>query len=149
MTRITRALWATGALLSLTALSPVALADGRDWNDGPVLNVAAIRTVDGHFDEYMHWLATAWKKLQESAKAAGLITRYEVIVAEPHNAQEADVYLVVEYKNWAAMDHLGGKLDQLAVQSDGSVDAANKGQADRAKIRTVLGSQTMQIAQLK
>ncbi len=149
MTRITRALCATGALVSLAALSPVALADGRDWNDGPVLNVSAIRTVDGHFDDYMHWLATTWKKLQESSKAAGLITRYEVIVAEPHNSHEADIYLIVEYKNWAALDHLGGKLDQVSAQVEGSVDAANKSEADRAKIRTVLGSQTMQIAQLK
>ena len=149
MTCMTRALWATGALLSLTALSPVALADGRDWNDGPVLNVSAIRTVDGHFDDYMHWLATGFKKIEESAKAAGLITRYEVIVAEPHNAQEADIYLVIEYKNWAALDHIGGKLDQLLAQAEGSVDAANKGVADRSKIRTILGSQTMQIAVLK
>ena len=149
MTLITRALWAIGALLSLMGLSPLALADGRDWNDGPVLNVSAVRTVDGHFDDYMHWLATSWKKLQETAKAAGLITRYEVILPEPRNAQDPDILLVVEYKNWAALDHLGGKYDQLVGQSEGSVDAANKGMADRAKIRTILGSQTMQIAQLK
>ena len=149
MTRMTRALWATGALLSLTALSPVALADGRDWNDGPVIDVTAIRTVDGHFDDYMHWLATTWKKLQETSKAAGLITRYEVIVAEPHNPREADIYLVIEYKNWAALDHIGSKFDQVSAQVEGSVDAANKSERDRASIRTVLGSQIMQIAQLK
>ena len=39
-----------------------------NYNDGPVLNVAAIRTVDGHFDDYMQWLATAWKKQEEAAK---------------------------------------------------------------------------------
>ncbi len=149
MTRITRALWATCALLSLTALSPVALADGRDWNDGPVLTVAAIRTVDGHFDDYMHWLATTWKKQQETAKAAGLITRYEVLVVEARNPHDADIYLVTEFKNWAALDHVGSKFDQVSAQVEGSVEAAAKSEADRAKIRTVLGSETMQIAQLK
>ena len=149
MTRMTRALAALGALVSLTGLCAVALADGRDWNDGPVLNVASIRTVDGHFDDYMHWLATAYKKQQEAAKAAGLITRWEVIVVEARNPHDPDIYLVTEYKNWAALDQLGGKFDKVLTQTEGSLEAADKSEVDRAKIRTVLGSQTMQIAVLK
>ena len=149
MSRTTRALAALGALVSLTGLSAVAFADGRDWNDGPVLNVSAIRTVDGHFDDYMHWLATDWKKLNESAKTAGLITRYEVLVAEPRNPHDPDIFLVVEYKNWAALDNLGGKFDQVIGKLAGSLEKADQQQVDRAKIRTVLGSQTVQIAVLK
>src|SRR5580700_1360770 len=149
MIRITRILCAVGAVLSLSALATVAYADGRDYNDGPVQNVTFIRTVDGHFDDYMHWLATTYKKQQEAAKAAGLITRYEVLVGQPHNAQDADIILITEYKNWAALDHLGSKLDQISAQVEGSVDAANKSTADRAKIRTVLGSDIAQVAELK
>ena len=55
MTRLTPALCATlcatAALLTLTAAVSPARADGRDWNDGPVVNSAYIRTVDGHFDD--------------------------------------------------------------------------------------------------
>jgi hypothetical protein len=149
MTRVTRAICAIGALLSLTALATTAYADGRDYNDGPVQNVAFIRTVDGHFDDYMHWLATTYKKQQESAKAAGLITRYEVLVGQPHSAQDADIILVTEYKNWAALDHLGSKLDQVSAKIEGSTEKANQSEADRAKIRTVLGSDTVQVAELK
>jgi hypothetical protein len=149
MIRISRILCAMGAVLSLGSLATVAYADGRDWNDGPVQNVTFIRTVDGHFDDYMHWLATTYKKQQEAAKAAGLITRYEVLVSQPHNPQDADIILITEYKNWAALDHLGGKLDQVSAKVEGSVDAANKSTADRAKIRTVLGSDNAQVAELK
>jgi hypothetical protein len=149
MTRIKHILCAAGAVLSLGAISAAAYADGRDWNDGPVQNVSFVRTVDGHFDDYMHWLATTYKKQQEAAKAAGLITRYEVLVAQPHNAQDADIILVTEYKNWAAFDHLGSKLDQVSAKVEGSVDAANKSEADRSKIRTILGSDTVQVAELK
>src|SRR4029077_9294912 len=149
MIRISRTLCAMGAVLSIGSLATVAYADGRDYNDGPVQNVTFIRTIDGHLDDYMHWLATTSKKQQESAKAAGLITRYEVLLGQPHNAQDPDVILIVEYKNWAALDHLGGKLDQINAQVEGSVDAANKSEADRAKIRTVLGSDTVQVAVLK
>jgi hypothetical protein len=97
----------------------------------------------------MHWLATTYKKQQEAAKAAGLITRYEVLVGQPHNSQDADIILITEYKNWAALDHLGSKLDQISAKVEGSVEVANKSQADRAKIRTVLGSDNVQVAELK
>ena len=146
MIRISRILFVVGAVLSFGSL---AYADGRDWTDGPVQNVAFIRTVDGHFDDYMHWLATTYKKQQEAAKAAGLITSYEVLVGQPHNPQDADIILITVYKNWAALDHLGSKLDEVSSKVEGSVDAANKSEADRAKIRTVLGSDTVQVAVLK
>ncbi len=145
----TRVLCAAGALLSLSGLASIALADGRDWNDGPVINVASIRTVDGHFDDYMHWLATVYKKQQEAAKKAGLITAWRVIVIEARGPNEPDVLLVTEYKNWAALDGLGGKFDAILTQTEGSVDKANQSETDRAKIRTVLGSRTQQEALLK
>ena len=149
MIRISRILCAAGVVLSFGSLATVAYADGRDYNDGPVQNVSFIRTVDGHFDDYMHWLATTYKKQQEAAKAAGLITGYTVLVGQPHSAQDPDIILITVYKNWAALDHLGSKFDQVLAKVEGSVDAANKGQADRAKIRTVLGSDTVQVAELK
>ena len=149
MTLMTRLFCAAGALLSLTALATTAYADGRDYNDGPVINVASIRTVDGHFDDYMHWLATSYKKQQNAAKAAGLITAWRVIVIEARGPNEPDILLVTEYKNWAALDHLGGKFDQVLAQVEGSVEKANQSEADRAKIRTVLGSRTQQEALLK
>ena len=136
-------------LLLIGTFGTLAYADGRNYNDGPVLNVASIRTVDGHFDDYMQWLATTWKKQEEAAKKAGLITRYQVLIVEARGPHDPDIYLVVEYKNWAALDGLGSKLDNVSVQVEGSVEKSNQAEADRSKIRTVLGSQTMQVAELK
>ena len=137
------------SLLSLSMLTTAALADGTNYNDGPVVNVAAIRTVDGHFDDYMHWLATTYKRQPEAAKKAGLILGYHVYVAQPKGPNDPDVYLVIEFKNWAALDGLGGKLDAVSAQIEGSVEKANQSEAARAKIRTVLGNETMQEAVLK
>ena len=149
MMRLIPALCASAALLALATPSAPARADGRDWNDGPVVNSSYIRTVDGHFDDYMHWLATTYKKRQDAAKAAGLITNWRVLVVEARSPQDPDVILVTEFKNWAALDHLGSKLDEVSTKIEGSVDAANKSEVDRAKIRTVLGSRTSQEAILK
>ena len=147
--RLIQGICGTAALVAASALTTPVYADGRDWNDGPVINVSSIRTVDGHFDDYMHWLATTYKKQQEAAKKAGLITSYRVIVIEPRGPNEPDILLVTELKNWAALDHFGSKLDQITAQIEGSVEAAAKSEADRAKIRTVLGSRTQQEALLK
>ena len=147
--RLIQGICGTAALVAALALTTPVYADGRDWNDGPVINVSSIRTVDGHFDDYMHWLATTYKKQQEAAKKAGLITSYRVIVIEPRGPNEPDILLVTELKNWAALDHFGSKLDQITAQIEGSVEAAAKSEADRAKIRTVLGSRTQQEALLK
>ena len=149
MTRITQGICAGAALCALATLSNTVYADGRDWNDGPVINVASIRTVDGHFDDFMHWLRTVYKKEQEAAKKAGLITGYRVIVVEARGPNEPDVYLITEFKNWAALDNLGSRFDKVLAEVEGSVDAANKSEGDRAKIRTVLGSRTEQEALLK
>jgi hypothetical protein len=149
MTLMTRMACATGALLALTTLTTTAYADGRDWNDGPVINVASIRTAEGHFDDYMHWLATTYKKQQEAAKKAGIITAWRVIVIEARGPNEPDILLVTEFKNWAALDHLGSKLDAVSVEVEGSVEKAAQADAERNKIRTVLGSRTQQEAILK
>ena len=147
--RFTQGICAAAALLAATTLTTTAFADGRDWNDGPVVNVASIRTVDGHFDDYMHWLATVYKKQQEAAKKAGIITSYRVMVVEARGPNDPDILLVTELKNWAALDHLAGKLEAVSAQLEGSVEKANQSQAERAKIRTVLGSRTQQEALLK
>ena len=149
MLRFTQGICVTALLVGFSTLTSPAYADGKDWNDGPVINVASIRTVDGHFDEYMHWLATTYKKQQEAAKKAGVITAYRVIVVEARGPNDPDILLVTEFKNWAALDRLGSKFDQVSAQIEGSVEAAAKSEADRSKIRTVLGSRTEQEAILK
>jgi len=150
MKRVTPIVCAAAALLGVGSLSTtVALADGKDYNDGPVINVASIRTAEGHFDDYMHWLATTYKKQEEAAKKAGLITNWEVILIEPRGPNDPDVLLVTEYKNWAALDGLGSKFDKISTEVEGSTEAAAKSDQERNKIRTVLGSRTEQVAILK
>jgi hypothetical protein len=140
---------ACAAFACLTCTSLTALADDHPYTEGSVVNVASIRTVDGRFDDYMKWLSTTWKQEQEAAKKAGYIVSYEVLAVEARGPDDPDLYLVVTYKNWAALDGALAKGDEIAKQVEGSVMAANQAQADRAKIRRVLGSSTMQVLQLK
>jgi hypothetical protein len=140
---------ALAAFTCLACTSVAAFADDHPYAEGPVVNVASIRTVDGKFDDYMKWLSTTWKQEQEAAKKAGYIVSYQVLTVEARRPDDPDVYLVITYKNWAALDGAIAKGDAIAKQIEGSVAAANQSEAARSTIRRVLGSSTMQVLDLK
>jgi len=140
---------ACAAFVTLACTSITAFADDHAYTEGPVVNVSRIRTVDGKFDDYMKWLDTTWKKEQEAAKKAGYILGYEVLTVEPREPTDPDLILRITYKNWAALDGALAKGDAIAKEVEGSLAAASQAQYDRAKIRTVLGSMTMQVLELK
>jgi hypothetical protein len=140
---------AFAAFIGLAVMSVPAFADDHAYTDGPVVNVAAIRTEYGKFDEYMKYLDTTWKAEQEAAKRAGYILSYRVVTVEARGENDADIYLVINYKNWAAFDGATAKADAIAKQVEGSLAASNEGAVDRAKIRRILGSWTGQELDLK
>jgi hypothetical protein len=140
---------ACAAFVSIACVSVGAFADDHAYTEGAVVNVARIRTVDGKFDDYMKWLGTTWKQQQEAGKKAGYIVSYQVVSVEPRTLDDPDLLLVTTYKNWASLDGALAKSDSIAKQVEGSVEASNQAQFDRAKIRRVLGSSTMQVLELK
>ncbi len=142
--------WASllGAV-ALTCASTSVIADDHAFTEGQVVNVAAIRTENGHFDDYMKYLDTTWKAEQEAGKKAGYIVSYKVVTVEPRGENDPDLYLIVWYKNWAALDGATAKGDAIAKQVEGTLAAANQGASDRGKIRRILGSFTGQELMLK
>jgi len=134
---------------ALACLSFSALAEDHPYSEGAVINVARIRTVDGHFDDYMKWLDTEWKRQQEIGKKLGYIVSYQVVSVEARTPEDADLLLITTYKNWAALDGALAKGDEVTKEMGQSNEQSNKMQADRASIRKVLGSSTMQVLELK
>jgi len=143
--------WASALLgtVVLSCAAAVAIADDHAFTEGSVVNVAAIRTEYGHFDDYLKYLDTIWKAEQEAAKKAGYILSYKVVTVEPRSDNDPDLYLIVWYKNWAALDGATAKGDAIAKQVEGTLAASNQAAADRGKIRRVLGSFTGQELLLK
>jgi hypothetical protein len=146
---INRHLAAIAAFLGLALTSLAAVADEHPFTEGQVVQVSAVRTEYGHFDDYMKFLDSTWKATQEAAKKAGYITGYKVITVEARGENDPDIYLVVYFKNWAALDGATAKGDAVAKEVVGSVAAANAGAVERGKIRRILGSWTGQQLDLK
>ena len=119
---------AFAAFACLASASAAVLADDHAYTEGSVVNVARIRTVDGKFDDYMNWIGTKWKHEQEIGKKAGNILSYAVYQVQPRGPEDANLLLVITYKNWAALDGALAKGDAVAKQVEGSVAASNQAQ---------------------
>ena len=142
-------LFAAACACALGLLASAGWADERLYSEGDVVSVEGIRTIYGHFDDYMKFLATTWKQEMESAKAQGYILSYEVFTVDPRGPDDPDLYLVVRYKNWAALDGLREKMEALGQKLYGSSEAENQGAIDRNKIRRPVGGQMLQSLKLK
>jgi hypothetical protein len=131
------------------AFSGTVFADDHPYTEGPVVNVARIRTVDGKREEYLQWLATKWKAQEEAGKKLGFILSYQVLTVEPRAPDDPDLLLMITYKNWAALDDATKRGDAVLNELHETAGASSQAQASRASIRRVLGSSTMQILNLK
>ncbi len=131
---------ALAALFAMLALPALAASDNtRGYDNGPVWDIAAVQTKDGHFDEYMKFVTTTWKKQQEALKKAGYILDYKVYVVQDPRDNEPDIYLATKVKNMAAYDTSLDEMDAFTTKMFGSQEKADKEQADRGSVRTLRG----------
>src|SRR5262249_28523658 len=123
--------------------------DDRAYTDGPVIQIAYVRTKYGMFDEYVKYLDNTYKKLMEEQKKAGIILDYGVYQAFPRGPHEPDIILTITYKNYAALDGLRDKVDPIMAKAFGSMESAGKAAVDRDKMRESLGGEVIQEIKLK
>jgi hypothetical protein len=136
-----RALGALAALLAFGATAGSALAADRPYTEGVVLNISAIRTEPGMFEEYMKYLAGPYKQLMEEQKKAGVIVGWNVYAATPRRPDEPDLYLVTIVKNMAALDDVNSKTDAIVEKMFGNLDQQGTKTVERGKLRTLLGEE--------
>jgi hypothetical protein len=135
--------------LGLFAAPALAQTEAPSFNKGPVWEYGQIKTLDGHFDDYMKWLAGPWKDQQEAFKKAGYILNYKVLLVADPRKDEPDIILATEYANMAAFDRSTTEEYAMAEKILGSLSKASKEQAARGAIRTILGSMVVREALLK
>ncbi len=144
----TRALGALAGLLLVAVSGAVSAAD-RPYTEGPVVDVATVRTEPGKFDDYLRYLAGPYKQLMEEQKKAGIIVSYAVYQATPRGPHDPDLYLVTTYKNMAALDGLDARTDPIQEKIFGSLDQQSAATIERGKLRTLIGSQHIRELVLK
>ncbi|MFM5885529.1 MAG: hypothetical protein ACKOQ3_09440 [Novosphingobium sp.] len=140
----------TGTALAIAvALSAPAAAQESSYKPGTVWQVSEIKVLPGQFENYLDYLATTWKKIQEAGKAEGMVVEYHVLSLDNSRANEPDLVLVVEYKDYlttAQQEAMQKKVNALLAQDNrGAATAA----AGRTKMREPMGSQAYQELVLK
>ena len=136
-------------LVSALVLSlPAKAQAGVTYNEGPVTAVTYLKIEYGHFDEYVDWLNSTWKPLNEAKKKAGFIIDYKVFAARPKTPDEPNVIFMITYPNMASFDRKAEE-DVFGVKLIGSAKDQNKARVDRSAYRKNLGSELIREIILK
>ncbi|WP_313499029.1 hypothetical protein [Pseudoxanthomonas mexicana] len=139
-------LWA----LLLCALCLPLSAQDRSYTEGPVMEVTAVKVMDGQFDNYMTHLQGQYKRVMEAQKEAGIILDYAVYSTQARRPDEPDLYLTVVYPNMAAFDGLRDRSEAVSSKVTGqNTTQANTAYADRGRMRQILGSNLIRQLKLK
>jgi hypothetical protein len=144
-----RALGALAGVLAFSALGGVASASDLAYTEGTVSVVTSIRTEPGMFNSYMAYLKNTYKPMMDEAKKAGHIVNYSVYSTSPRSPDDPNVYLVVTYKNMAALDGLTDRMDAIQAKYVGDQAKRDAAMADREKMRTMIGSEMLRELVLK
>jgi len=139
MFRVSRIL----ALLVLTTAQTApasAQATRAPYTEGSVWNLQFIRVKPGLQDDYLNSIRASTKRVLDEGKRQGLILSYHYISAPSATPQDWDILVMVEYKNYAALDGLREKVEPIAARALGGEAERRTLAGRRNEIREVVGS---------
>ena len=128
-------------LLNLSAMGASAQVAPRNYDYGTVTQVTEIEVKPGQFNAYMHDLASGWRTSMEEGKRAGAILSYSIEQPLDPRSGEANLVLVVVFKNLAAYDRPLADAEKSAVAQYGSRDKAHDMAMQRETMRKILGTE--------
>ena len=138
----------------LVALTGTAIAQ-EHFTQGPVWACSAIRTTEGHFDDYMEYLRGKYNTMQQESIKAGLLKDTKVFVQAPSDPNDYDVLICDLFENAAkAMDYSAAneaKSDELSAKVYGTPDqdAQEEMTKPRFELRKILGTTYVREVTLK
>jgi hypothetical protein len=114
----------------------------RTYDLGPVWQVSYVETKPGMFDDYMAYLNSTWRNIQEANKKKGDVLDYRVLSVDSPRDGEPDVLLLVQYKNMGVFDRSLDENDVTTASAFGTVLKSNQAAASRESIRKLRGNVT-------
>jgi hypothetical protein len=138
-----------GIAICLVVCAPALFAQ-EHYTEGPVWRVSLVRVKPTHMDEYLTSLQQSSKPFLEEEKRQGLIVDYKFFIKETkNNPQDWDMCLAIQYKNHAAMDGLGSKVEAIRDKVLGGKQQAHQLGEKREEIREVISDELLQEIMLK
>ena len=76
----------------------------KPYTNGSVWTVSYVKTESGRTRDYIRNLNENYAKVMKAAKEANYILDYKIFMAQPYGENDWDMMLMVEYKDYAALD---------------------------------------------
>jgi hypothetical protein len=137
------------AAVAALTLSLPALAQDSSYTPGSVWFFSNIQVEPGHFEKYMDYLSTNWKKVQELGKKEGVVVSYHVLSVNSQRHGEPDLILAVEvkdYQNNAQQQAFQKKIEAALAADARKQDTAS---GERGAMRKLVGNMQLQELVLK
>ena len=136
---------------AIIALAAPALAQDPDrvWEDGSVWAVSQVETKPGQFNAYIKNLSENWRRYLDEQKKDGHVLSYKVLSVDAPRDGEANLILLVEFKDWASYGTGVDYFEKLSERLQGSVKAATQSNIDREQLRTLRGGVTAREVRFK
>ena len=135
--------FAIGAAMLAGATAATAQDAPRTWEPGPVWTWSMIEVKPGMGDAYLAYLNSGWKAQRLARQKAGYELGYKIISVDDARDGEANLVLMIQYKNHAAFDMTPEQDDAVNKAVEASIGKTPP-LADREKMRTSRGSRTGQ-----
>lgn len=137
------------ALATASLLVTPSLAQRSTSEPGDYTSVSMIKILPGQFENYMDFLSDQWKKQNEFARKKGYITSYHVLSAVDPRADEPDLFLVIEFKDWPTNAESKRRQDEFVAMMKMDEHQMDSASAARSPMRKQMGSMTLQEVILK
>jgi hypothetical protein len=140
---------ATISLAQSASPSSAMKSAGAPYVEGPVWTLTMVKTKTGMDDDYLRQITGTVKPVYDEEKKQKMILDYKILMGDPHNRDEANIIIMVEYPNMAALDGLRDKMDPIVEKVMGNEDQQRATAVKRLDIREILGNRTMREITLK
>jgi len=133
------------ALLPLLLLAGMSHAEDKPYTEGTVWTVTMVKVKPGMLDVYLRDVLPMRKKINEAARAQGLLMSSHVLSGAASNKDKKDAdFLMDEYKNFAALDGINAKYDAIMTKVVGSEAQQVQTMVKRTEVREIVGDKLLQ-----
>jgi len=132
------------ALPLLLLLAGMSHAEDKPYTEGTVWTVTMVKVKPGMLDVYLRDVLPMRKKINEAARAQGLLMSSHVLSGAASNKDDWDLILMDEYKNFAALDGINAKYDAIMTKVVGSEAQQVQTMVKRTEVREIVGDKLLQ-----
>ena len=130
--------------VTLAIAATAALAADKPYTEGTVWTMTTIKVRPGQFEAYMRDVIPIRKKIDDEAKKQGLLLSSHILSGQSSNAEDFDLVILEEYKNWAAFDGVSEKYDAIMDKVGSTEEQRTQAMEKRVEMRTIMGAKTLQ-----